>query len=127
MSSTATMFIKSLTLAAILLTTDVSPLKIASSLQWIEHTPQPYALKNFYKGGSAAQLVSGGVPNLASDRSVDLAANAETQGLIQYGQHSNIRMIYTIVDVGYRLVANKASGINTLADLKGKKIGTLQR
>lgn len=35
-------------------------------------------------------------------------------------------MVYTIVDVGYRLIANKASGIKTLSDLKGKKIGTMQ-
>jgi len=66
------------------------------------------------------------VANLASDKTIDLAANAETQGLIQYGSHSNLRIIYTIVDVGYRLIANKASGIKTLADLKGKRIGTLQ-
>lgn len=64
--------------------------------------------------------------NIATDKTIDLAANAETQGLIQYGSHPNIRIIYTIVDVGYRLIANKASGIKTLADLKGKKIGTLQ-
>ncbi|OIW22845.1 periplasmic binding protein-like II [Coniochaeta ligniaria NRRL 30616] len=112
-------------LVAQLLVVGVLSLKIATSLQWIEHTPQPYAIKNFYKGDTA-QLVSGGVANIATDRTIDLAANAETQGLIQYGSHPNIRIIYTIVDVGYRLVANKASGIKTLADLKGKKIGTMQ-
>jgi ABC-type nitrate/sulfonate/bicarbonate transport system substrate-binding protein len=98
-------------------------LKIASSLQWIEHTPQPYAIKNFFNG--SATLTSGGVANLASDKSIDLAANAETQGLLQYASHKNIRMIYTIVDVPYRIVANKASGITKLSDLKGKKIGTM--
>jgi hypothetical protein len=57
-------------------------LRIASSLQWIEHTPQPYAIKNFYKGSTAATLTSGGVANLGSDpKNFDLAANAETQGL----------------------------------------------
>jgi ABC-type nitrate/sulfonate/bicarbonate transport system substrate-binding protein len=101
-------------------------LKIASSLQWIEHTPQPYAIKNFYKGSSTATLISGGVANLGSDTSFDLAANAETQGLKQYVNHKNIRLIYTICEVPYRLVANKANGIKTLADLKGKKIGTLK-
>ncbi|KAF2193007.1 periplasmic binding protein-like II [Zopfia rhizophila CBS 207.26] len=103
----------------------VLALRIATSLQWIEHTPQPYAIKNFYKGDSAATLMSGGVANLASDRSVDLAANAETQGLKQYSGHRNIRLIYIICEAGYRIVANKASGINTLADLKGKRIGTM--
>lgn len=57
-------------------------LRIASSLQWIEHTPQPYAIKNFYKGSTKANLTSGGVANLGSDpKNFDLAANAETQGL----------------------------------------------
>lgn len=97
-------------------------IKLASSLQVMEYTPQPYAIKNFYKG--QASIISGGVATLPSDKTVDLGANAEYQGLIQYGTHKNIRMIYTIVDVPYRVVANKAAGISTLADLKGKRIGT---
>ncbi|KAF2279788.1 periplasmic binding protein-like II [Westerdykella ornata] len=100
-------------------------LKIATALNWIEHTPQPYAIKNFYKGSSAATLSSGGVANLASDSSFDLAANAETQGLKQYAGHRNIRLIYVICEVPYRIVANKAAGIKTLSDLKGKRIGTM--
>lgn len=97
-------------------------IKLASSLQVIEYTPQPYATKNFYKG--QASIVNGGVASLPSDKTVDLGANAEYQGLIQYGTHKNLRMIYTIVDVPYRIVANKAAGISTLADLKGKRVGT---
>jgi ABC-type nitrate/sulfonate/bicarbonate transport system substrate-binding protein len=103
----------------------IPALKIATSLQWIEHTPQPYAIKNFYKGSSAASLSSGGVANLGSDKSFDLAANAETQGLKQYASHKNIRLIYMICEAHYRIVANKAAGINKLEDLKGKKIGTI--
>lgn len=101
-------------------------LKISTSLLWIEHTPQPYAIKNFYKGRSAATLHSGGVASLGSDASFDLAANAETQGLKQYANHRNIRLIYVICEVPYRIVANKAAGIKTLADLKGKRIGTFK-
>jgi len=111
--------------ACIFFNTGVLALKIATSLQWIEHTPQPYAIKNFYKGSDTATLSSGGVANLASDKSFDLAANAETQGLIQYASHKNLRLIYVICEAGYRVVANKASGITTLADLKGKKVGTM--
>jgi ABC-type nitrate/sulfonate/bicarbonate transport system substrate-binding protein len=107
------------------LLTAAQGIKIGTSLQWIEHTPQPYAIKNFYKGTSAASLVSGGVANLGSDTSFDLAANAETQGLKQYASHRNIRLIYMICEVPYRIVADKSRGINTLADLKGKKIGTI--
>jgi ABC-type nitrate/sulfonate/bicarbonate transport system substrate-binding protein len=103
----------------------IDALKIATSLEWIEHTPQPWAIKNFYKGSSAATLTSGGVANLGSDKSFDLAANAETQGLKQYSNHRNIRLIYVICEVPYRIVANKASGIKKLSDLKGKRVGTL--
>ena len=99
-------------------------LKIASSLQWIEHTPQPYTIDHFYDGKSPAKLISGGVRNLATDKSIDLAANAETQGLIAYNGNKNIRLIYVICEAAYRIVANKASGIETLADLKGKRVGT---
>lgn len=97
--------------------------KLASSLQVIEYIPQPYATKNFFKG--QATIVSGGVASLPLDKTVDLGANADFQGLTQYGAHKNIRMIYTIVDVPYRVVASRAAGISTLADLKGKRIGTM--
>jgi TRAP-type uncharacterized transport system substrate-binding protein len=101
-------------------------LRIGSNLAWIEHTPQPYAIKNFYKGSTKANLTSGGVANLGSDpKNFDLAANAETQGLKQYANHRNIRLIYIICEVGYRIVADKRKGISTLKDLKGKHIGTI--
>lgn len=102
-------------------------LRIATSLLWIEHTPQPYAIKNFYKGSTAATLTSGGVANLASNpQDFDLAANAETQGLKQYANHKNIRLIYIICEAAYRLVADKRKNITKLADLKGKNIGTVK-
>ncbi|KAH7091195.1 hypothetical protein FB567DRAFT_268232 [Paraphoma chrysanthemicola] len=109
----------------LLLQTSIA-LRIATSLQWIEHTPQPYAIKNFYKGSSTATLTSGGVANLGSDpKNFDLAANAETQGLKQYANHRNIRLIYVICEVAYRIVADKRK-VTKLSDLKGKKIGTIQ-
>lgn len=99
-------------------------LRIATSLAWIEHTPQPYAIKNFYNG-SAATLTSGGASELASKpQDFELAANAETQGLNQYAQHRNVRMIYVICEVAYRIIADKRKGIRQLSDLKGKTIAT---
>ncbi len=99
-------------------------LKIACALQWIEHTPQAHAIRNFYKADTAT-LVSGGVASL-SDKTVDLGANAETQGLKQYATRKNYRLIYIIVEATYRLVANKAAGITKLSDLKGKRVGTVR-
>jgi len=37
--------------------------------------------------------------------------------------HKDLRIIYTVVEVAYRLIANK-KGVTSLSDLKGKKIGT---
>lgn len=114
-------------LGIILLYLDIgAALKVGTSLAWIEHTPQPYAIKNFYKGSSSASLASGGVANLATDKSFDLAANAETQGLKQYASHRNIRLIYIICEVAYRIVADGSKGIKSLTDLRGKKIGSIQ-
>lgn len=115
-------FIAAITLA---LVSSVSSLKIATSLLWIEHTPQAYAIKHFYNGSSTPSLHQGGVANLGSNLTYDLAANAETQGLKQYANHKNIRLIYMICEAHYRIVANRAAGINKLQDLKGKKIGTI--
>lgn len=98
-------------------------LKIACAQMWIEHTPLDYAGKNFYKDDPTS-IINGGIVNLR-DSTVDLAGNAATQGLKNYVQHRNYRLIGIIVEVGYRLVANKAAGISTLADLKGKRIGTI--
>jgi ABC-type nitrate/sulfonate/bicarbonate transport system substrate-binding protein len=101
-------------------------LKIATSLSWVEHTQQPYAIAHFYNGSTPATLSSGGVANLASDKSFDLAANAETQGLKVYASNRNIRLIYVICEVAYRIVADKRKGIKELKDLKGKKIGSFK-
>lgn len=108
-------------LAALL--TPAHTLRVAASQSWIEHTPLVYAMQNFYKADTAT-LVNGGIASL-SDKSIDVGANAETQGLKNYASHKNYRLIGIIVEVTYRLVANKAAGIKTLADLKGKRIGTI--
>ncbi|KAL2261429.1 hypothetical protein VTK26DRAFT_4196 [Humicola hyalothermophila] len=97
-------------------------LRVAANRQWVEHTPLVH-VSNFYHGETIS-IIDGGVPNLR-DTSVDLAANAETQGLKNYVQNRNFRLIGIIVEVTYRLVANRAAGINTLADLRGKRIGTI--
>jgi ABC-type nitrate/sulfonate/bicarbonate transport system substrate-binding protein len=94
-----------------------SPLRIAGNLQTIESTPLVLAISNY---SAPASLTSGGVANIAS---VDLALNAETQALRLFATNKDLRIIYTVCEVTYRLVASKKAGIRTLADLKGKKIG----
>jgi ABC-type nitrate/sulfonate/bicarbonate transport system substrate-binding protein len=101
----------------------VSALRIASALNTIEYTPELIASQD-YANGSTFTIVNGQLANLVSDTSIDLAANAETQALRQFATHKNIRIIYTVAEVYYRIVANKKSGISSVKDLKGKKIAT---
>jgi len=105
------------------LSTSASALKDASALSTIEYTPELIAKQDFLKGIDVS-FTNGGVANIVSDTSVDIASNAETQALRQYANHKNLRIIYTVAEVAYRIIANK-KGITTLKDLKGKKIGTM--
>lgn len=110
-------------MGALALLTPAQAMKVAANLQWIEHTPQRVAGQDFYKGSTPFSMVSGGAASLFSDSSVDIGANSETQALNNFGAHKNLRIIYTTVEVTYRIVASKKKGIKTLADLKGKRIG----
>ncbi|KAL1900650.1 hypothetical protein Sste5346_002375 [Sporothrix stenoceras] len=105
-------------------------LKIASALSVIEYTPELWAIRQASGGSSSgssssiATITNGGVANIVSDTSVDLASNAETQALRQFANHKSLRIIYTVAEVAYRLVARSASA-TTAAGLKGKRIGTI--
>jgi hypothetical protein len=101
----------------------VFALKIASSLTTIEYTPELVASQDYFSNG--ATISNGGIPNLFSDSTIDLASNAETQALVNYPSHKNLRIIYTVAQVAYRLIASKSSGVTTLNGFKGKKIGTI--
>ncbi|ETS77991.1 hypothetical protein PFICI_10053 [Pestalotiopsis fici W106-1] len=110
-------------LAWFLLAPLVTALKIAGSFNVLEYNPLLVATQDYYKGD--AQVVNGGVADLFGSSNIDLAGNAETQALRQYANHKNLRIIYTVVEVAYRLVASNKAGVTSLSDLKGKKIGTI--
>ncbi|KAK3293545.1 uncharacterized protein B0H64DRAFT_477063 [Chaetomium fimeti] len=115
--------LRPLTLLATLPLPTTHALKIACIQQWIEHTPLPHAAANFYH----PPLHLPGPPNLDDDDgSIDLAANAETQGLKNFVDHRNYRLIGILVEVTYRMVARRSAGIATLADLRGKRVGTIR-
>ncbi|AUX34285.1 MULTISPECIES: ABC transporter substrate-binding protein [Sorangium] len=98
-------------------------LKITSDTASIEFTPVLVASQDFYPGEAAVD--SGGIVSLLNDPSVDLGTNAETQTLRQSVAHPNLRIIFTATETFYRIVANRAAGISSLADLRGKRIGTI--
>jgi NitT/TauT family transport system substrate-binding protein len=79
-------------------------------------------------------VTNGGIPNLFgvdnaselfSAGTAPLATNAETQALRYSVENPDLRIILTVSEGLYRIVAKRSSGIATLADLRGKKVGTI--
>jgi NitT/TauT family transport system substrate-binding protein len=71
--------------------------------------------------GPRLNVINGGVRNLANG-SAHAATNAETQLLI--AGTPNVRLLFTVAEGLYRIVAKRSTGIGTPADLKGKRIVT---
>ena len=63
----------------------------------------------------------GGITRISSGEA-DLATNAETQLLRESLANPDLRIIMTVTESFYRLVARRSAGIETLADLKGKRV-----
>jgi NitT/TauT family transport system substrate-binding protein len=91
----------------------------------VELTPVLLAVRDRYPQGPGVRL--GGVANLiAAENVADVATNAETQALRQSVKRPDIRIIMTLVEGRYRIVARRSAGIGKLADLKGKRIATMR-
>lgn len=58
---------------------------------------------------------------------VDIVTNAETQALRFSVDRPDLRILFTVTEGLYRIVARRSSGIASLKDLKGKKIATFPR
>lgn len=71
--------------------------------------------------GVNIDVINGGVATVAQ-RGAHAAGNATTQMLRVLGDNPNIRLLFTLVDGNYRIVAKRSAGITRLADLKGKRI-----
>jgi sulfonate transport system substrate-binding protein len=98
-------------------------LKITSDTASIEFTPVLVAAESFYPG--MATVGEGGIVTLLNDSTVDLGSNAETQSLRQSVAHPNLRIIFTVTETFYRIIASRSAGVSTLADLKGKSVATI--
>jgi sulfonate transport system substrate-binding protein len=71
----------------------------------------------------AVELAGGGIPSLTEGKA-DAATNAETQAILRSTSDPNIRVILTVAEYAYHIVARRSSGIQGAADLRGKKIAT---
>lgn len=88
----------------------------------IELTPVHYAIRHL--GAARAEAARGGIPSLFDASGADLAGHAETQALRSTLDHPDLRIILTITEGRYRIVAKRSAGIRTLTDLRGKTIAT---
>lgn len=134
--------IKGLILAAILATSGTvradEPLRIVGRHDVMEVGPVLFAIQQ--AGPGIAQFASGGVDNLfkvegaaptggfdhAPGRA-DLAAQAETQALRASVANPDLRIILTVTEGLYRVVARRSAGITQASDLRGKRIGVFER
>ena len=97
------------------------PLRVSGNTTTIELSPVLVAANGIYPG--PVTVANGGIPNIM-DGSADIATNAETQLLRQSVDDPNLRVIFTVAESFYRIVARKSAGIEKVSDLKGKRITT---
>lgn len=72
--------------------------------------------------GVAGRAASGSAP--VTSGTADLAGNAGTQTLRMSLEHDDARIVMTVTEGLYRIVARKSAGITGPTDLKGKRIAT---
>ena len=101
----------------------VPDLRVAASAGIIEIAALRVAAGGIYPG--KITISNGGVDDVCGNSpAVDLATNAETQ-LLRASASANcskVRVIFTLCEALYRIIAKKSAGITTLADLAGKRI-----
>lgn len=96
----------------------LAPIQVSGSY-WIELSPVLVAAQNFYP--QQIPVGEGGITRITTGEA-DLATNAETQLLRESIRNPDLRIIMTVTESFYRLVARRSAGIETLADLKGKRV-----
>jgi sulfonate transport system substrate-binding protein len=96
----------------------LAPIRVAGA-RWIELSPVVVAAHSFYL--TQLEVAPGGVVSITSG-AADLATNAETQLLRESVKNPDLRIIMTVSESYYRLVARRSAGIGKLSDLKGKRV-----
>jgi sulfonate transport system substrate-binding protein len=100
--------------------TELPPINVAGGM-WIELSPVLAAADSFYPG--SVSVAEGGVRTITAG-DADIATNAETQLLRESVTNPDLRIIMTVTESFYRLVGRRSAGIETLADLRGKRVMT---
>lgn len=111
---------------------DPGPIAIYGNKQTFEIAPVLVAAEHYYPGeatvrmGSIANLVGAPpVPGFGEEGDADVATNAETQALRYSIENPNLRILMTVTEGLYRVVARRSAGIESMADMKGKRVATI--
>lgn len=107
-------------------------LRVYGNISLLEMAPVLLAARDIYAGrtqvehGSVMALwgMASDMPALASVGHADIATNSEAQTLLGSATGPDLRVIFTVAECPYRIVARRSAGIATLADLRGKRIAT---
>src|SRR5690606_27879447 len=110
-----------------------APLQVFGNLDTLELAP--VLLAGATREAGRIDIKHGGIlslygqlsdlPNLKAQGRSHAATNSETQALRYSIANPDLRIIFTVSEGVYRIVARRSAGINTLADLRGKRIGTM--
>lgn len=110
----------------------LEPISVHGNIQTFEIAPVLLAAEEYYPGEATVKM--GGIPNLVGAEAIqgfgtpgvaDVATHAETQALRYSVEHPELRIILNVTKGLYRIVARKSAGINSIADLRGKKVATI--
>jgi len=97
-------------------------LLVAGNTTTLELAPVLVAAEDL--GTTRVTVKNGGIPALFDAAPADLATNAETQALRQSLDHPDLRIVFTVAEGFYRVVARRSAGVHALGDLRGKRIAT---
>lgn len=98
-----------------------APFTVAVATAVVEGAPIYIAKEGPF--GSRFNYVNGGVRTLQNN-GAHAAGNATTQMLVVLRDNPKVRLLFTLVDGNYRIVAKRSAGISKLSDLKGKRVVT---
>src|SRR5690349_3657983 len=98
-----------------------APFTVAVATAVVEAAPIYIAKEGPF--GSQFTYINGGVRTLQNN-GAHAAGNATTQMLVVLRDNPKVRLLFTLVNGNYRIVARRSAGIGKLADLKGKRIVT---
>ncbi len=103
-------------------TTAAEKLRVGVNLTTIETLPIWLVEKQ--PEGAGITISSGNIPSLTAG-AADVATHAETQAVRRSPANPDIRVILTVAEYAYHIVARRSAGIAAATDLRGKRIATV--